>query len=76
MDESIALVAFSKHSERVRSKPFDYAHIEVGLEIWNPHRPYAERRKVLRDHYGFDCACGRCAAERKALLAKARHRAR
>ena len=38
MDESIALVAFSKHSERVRSKPFDYAHIEVGLKTWNPHR--------------------------------------
>ena len=38
MDESIALVAFSKHSERVRSKPFDYAHIEVGLKIWFPRR--------------------------------------
>ena len=38
MDESIALVEFSKHDERVWSKPFDYAHIEVGLKIWNPHR--------------------------------------
>ena len=38
MDESIALVEFSKHSERVWSEPFDYAHIEVGLKIWNPHR--------------------------------------
>jgi hypothetical protein len=38
LDESIALVEFSKHSERVWSKPFDYAHIEVGLKIWNPHR--------------------------------------
>ena len=38
MDESIALVEFSKHSERVWSKSFDYAHIEVGLKIWNPHR--------------------------------------
>ena len=38
MDESIALVEFSKHSEKVWSEPFDYAHIEVGLKIWNPHR--------------------------------------
>jgi len=33
LDESIALVEFSKHSEIVWSKPFDYAHIEVGLKI-------------------------------------------
>ena len=39
MNESIALVEFSKHSEKFWSKPFDYAHIEVGLKIWNPHRP-------------------------------------
>ena len=38
MDESIALVEFSKHSERVWSKSFDDAHIEVGLKIWNPRR--------------------------------------
>ncbi|KAH8055264.1 ATP binding protein [Aureococcus anophagefferens] len=30
-DESFALVEFSKHGRRVRSKPFDY--IEVGLKI-------------------------------------------
>ena len=41
MDESIALVEFSKHSERVWSKSFDYAHIVVGLKIWFPHRPTA-----------------------------------
>jgi len=29
----MALVEFSKHGERVRSKPFEYAHIEVGLKI-------------------------------------------
>ena len=39
MDESIALVDFSKHGERFWSKPFDYAHIEVGLKVWNLHRP-------------------------------------
>jgi len=33
LDGSIALVEFSKHSERVWSKSFDYAHIEVGLNI-------------------------------------------
>ena len=38
MDESIALVEFSKHSERVWSTPFDYARIEVGLKLWNPPR--------------------------------------
>ena len=38
MDESIALIKFSKHSEKFWSKPFDYAHIEVGLKIWNPLR--------------------------------------
>ena len=38
MNESIALVEFSKHSERVWSKLFDYAHTEVGSKIWNPRR--------------------------------------
>jgi len=33
LDESIALVEFSKHSRRVRRNPFDYARIEVGLKI-------------------------------------------
>ena len=49
---------------------------ELTISYVDGRLPYAERRKILRDHYGFDCACGRCAAERKALLAKARHRAR
>ena len=38
MDESIALVEFSKHDQRAGSKPFEYAHIEVWLKLWNPHR--------------------------------------
>ena len=33
----MALVEFSKHGQRVWSKPFKYAHIDVGLKIWNPH---------------------------------------
>jgi len=33
LDGSIALVEFSKHSERIWSKSFDYAHIEVRLKI-------------------------------------------
>ena len=38
MDESIALVEFSKPSQRACVKTFEYAHIEVGLKIWFPHR--------------------------------------
>jgi hypothetical protein len=34
LDGSIALSEFSKRSGRVWSKPFDYAHIEVGLKIF------------------------------------------
>ena len=33
LDGSIALVEFSKHNERFRRNPFNYAHIEVGLKI-------------------------------------------
>ncbi|KAH8070987.1 adenosine-phosphate deaminase [Aureococcus anophagefferens] len=32
-DESMALIEFSKHGRRGWSKPFDYAHIEVGVKI-------------------------------------------
>ena len=38
MDGSIALVEFSKPSRRACVKTFEYAHIEVGLKIWFPHR--------------------------------------
>ena len=60
MDESIALVEFLKHSERVWSKPFDYAHIEVWLKVWNPHRlegtPLLEwNRQETRVVCGADC---------------------
>ncbi|KAH8060534.1 adenosine-phosphate deaminase [Aureococcus anophagefferens] len=33
LDESMALIEFSKHGRRGWSKPFDYAHIEVGVKI-------------------------------------------
>jgi len=33
LDESIALVEFSKKGRRVRRNTFNYAHIEVGLKI-------------------------------------------
>jgi len=33
LDESIALVEFSTHGRRARVVPFDYAHLEVVLEI-------------------------------------------
>ena len=38
MDGSIALVEFSKPSQRACVKTFDYAHIEVELKIWFPRR--------------------------------------
>ena len=41
MDESIALVEFSKHGRKPRVETVEYAHIEVGLKVWNPHRCYA-----------------------------------
>ncbi|KAH8084401.1 ubiquitin protein ligase [Aureococcus anophagefferens] len=36
--------------ERVWSKPFDYAHIEVGLKIWNPHRYRGDFAEKGADH--------------------------
>jgi len=62
LDESIALVEFSKHSERAWSKPFDYAHIEVGLKIWNPHRPWLE-------DYDVACPAGCGETFRRSFLA-------
>jgi hypothetical protein len=38
LDGSIALVEFSKPSRSACVKTFEYAHIEVGLKIWFPHR--------------------------------------
>ena len=42
MDESCALVEFSTQSRRVRSTPFDDAHIEVRLNFFFPPRPEPE----------------------------------
>ena len=42
MDESIALVEFSKHGRRACVETVAYAHIEVGWKIWFPHRLAAE----------------------------------
>ena len=47
MDGSIALVKFSKPSRRACVKTFEYAHIEVGLKIWFPHRFAYERDSGL-----------------------------
>ena len=46
MDESIALVEFSKRDRRARVEPVDCAHVEVGLKIRVPRRS------------GFDAAYG------------------
>jgi len=50
LDESIALVEFSKHNRRDCVKIVAYAHLEVGLKIWNPHR-FLDRDdyRVVRD---------------------------
>ena len=45
MDESIALVEFSKHRRRASVETVDYAHIEVALKIWFPHRSRPLRSK-------------------------------
>jgi len=47
LDESIALVEFSKHRRKSRVKTVAYAHIEVGLNIWFPHRYLAAPAKPL-----------------------------
>ena len=45
MDGSIALVEFSKPSRRFRCNLFNYAHVEVWLNIRFPHR--LERLEAL-----------------------------
>ena len=64
MDESIALVEFSKHSRRTRVKTVAYAHIEVWLKIWFPHRLAVEldcagrgECVVAEDESAISCAC-------------------
>ena len=47
MDESIALVEFSKRSRRVWSKPFDDARVEVGSKIRVPPRHHHEGTALL-----------------------------
>ena len=54
MDGSIALVEFSKPSRRAGVEPFEYAHIEVGLNIWFRHRralllELSREQKMQRD---------------------------
>ena len=41
MDEWIPLLEFSRHSRRDCVETVAYAHIEVGLKIWFPHRRLA-----------------------------------
>ena len=48
---------------------------EVSISYVDASLPVDERRKTLRDHYEFDCACARCVAEhRAALRARAKSR--
>ena len=46
LGESIALVEPSEYGERVRFKPFECAHIEVGLKLWNPRRSSSRSRRT------------------------------
>ena len=81
MDESIALIEFSKHGRRARVETVAYAHIEVGLKIWFPHRRLhatfrhdrngdgvideAEMRMALR-HYSIFCSAAHAGLEIRA----------
>ena len=66
MDESIALVEFSKHGRKSRVETVAYAHIEVGLKIWFPRR-LAGRDKKRRD-VGFVLKARLAGAPRVGLL--------
>lgn len=44
---------------------------EVTISYIDAMQDYDVRRKTLKEHYGFDCSCGRCALEEKAFLKKA-----
>jgi len=44
---------------------------EVTISYIDAMQDYDVRRKTLKEHYGFDCSCARCALEEKAALKKA-----
>lgn len=44
---------------------------EVTISYIDAMQDYDVRRKTLKEHYGFECTCGRCALEEKAFLKKA-----
>ena len=64
MDESIALIEFSKLSRRFRRNPFNYAHIDVGLNIdfhaghdaWDREYKSQKRRKTAYAYTKFPWA--------------------
>ena len=66
MDGSIALVEFSKPSRRNCVKTFEYAHIEVGLNIWFRHSVVLDRERVVGRDGGL--ARGDLAVEDLGLL--------
>ena len=43
---------------------------EVTISYIDAMQDYDVRRKTLKEHYGFDCTCGRCSLEQKAMLKK------
>ncbi|KAL1835716.1 hypothetical protein VTK73DRAFT_5444 [Phialemonium thermophilum] len=49
---------------------------EIFFSYVNPEHPFAERRKKLRDGYGFECGCDLCRAEADVRGAALEKRAR
>ena len=43
---------------------------EIKISYIDATQDYDVRRKTLKEHYGFECTCGRCAMEEKAFLKK------
>ena len=53
MDESIALFEFSRNNRRKCVETVAYAHIELGLKIWFPHR--SRQHAALRSRLKARC---------------------
>ena len=47
---------------------------ELFISYVDCNLPYSERRRILQNHYEFDCKCGRCQRERKEMARKAKGR--
>ena len=41
---------------------------EVTISYVDQSLPLAQRRSIIKEHYGFECDCARCADEARAEL--------